>query len=200
MILGIAGGTGSGKTTIANKILDQLSNESVTLIHYDSYYKDQSHLNPTERAMVNFDHPEAIDNNLFLQHIGDLKAGKSIQKPVYDFKNHTRLPESILLKPTKVILVEGTLLFSDRNVRDIFDIRMFVDTDADIRFIRRLKRDISQRGRTSESVIDQYLSTVRVMHKEFVEPAIKYAHFIIPEGGHNLMAVDVIVTKIRALL
>jgi uridine kinase len=188
LIIGVAGGTGSGKTTVSQHIVDNIGADQVTLLHHDSYYKDQTYLSPRERATVNYDHPDSLDNALLYQHLQDLKAGRPVEVPCYDFKIDSRRPETIRVEPKPVIVVEGILIFSDENLRRIMNLKIFVDTDADIRFIRRLRRDVAERGRTVESVIDQYLNTVRLMHLEFVEPAKRYADLIIPEGGYEVPA------------
>lgn len=199
-VIGIAGGTGSGKTTVAEEILCCFPGESIVLIHQDSYYKDLSSLKPGEREEINFDHPDALDNDLLVKHIKNLKEGGTIQKPVYDFKTHTRRKETLAVKPGKVILLEGILVLGDQRLRDLMDIKLYVDTDPDIRFIRRLQRDLENRGRTLKSVIEQYSSTVRPMHFEFIEPTKRYADVIIPEGGYNSIAIDMVVSKIRSIM
>lgn len=200
IIVGVAGGTGSGKTTIVTEILKDLDPDNVLLIQHDSYYKDRSHLPSEERANVNYDHPDALETSLLAEHLKKLLDGEEVEIPIYDFVTHTRKPERQKVKPCKVIFVEGILILADRELRDLFDIKVFVDTDADIRFIRRLERDIAERGRTRESVVAQYKQTVRPMHLEFVEPSKRYADVIVPEGGHNLVAVDMIITKIRSVI
>jgi len=200
IIIGIGGGTGSGKTTVAKEVLKHFPQESVVIVHHDSYYVDRSPLAPEERERINYDHPDSFDNTLLIQHLSTLKSGKPIEKPVYDFETHTRLIETITVRPARIILLEGILVLAETDLREIMDIRLFVDTDADERFIRRLKRDIGQRGRNVDQVIEQYLATVRPMHLQFVEPSKRYADVIIPEGGLNLVAVDLIVTKVRDIL
>ena len=196
--MGVAGGTGSGKTTIVREILRGLVPDSVLVIQHDSYYKDRSHLPREERANVNYDHPDALESSLLVEHLTQLLAGQMADIPIYDFVSHTRKLERRQVWPCKVIVVEGILILADPELRDLFDIKVFVDTDADIRFIRRMERDIAERGRTRESVVAQYKHTVRPMHLEFVEPSKRYAHVIVPEGGHNVVAVDMIITKIRS--
>ncbi len=200
IIVGVAGGTGSGKTTIVREIFEGLNSENVVLIQHDSYYKDRSHLPTGERAKVNYDHPDALETSLLIEQLKQLLAGKPIQVPVYDFVTHTRKRECVQVEPRKVIMVEGILILADQGLRDLFDIKVFVDTDADIRFIRRMERDIVERGRTRESVVAQYIESVRPMHLEFVEPSKRYADVIVPEGGHNSVAVDMIITKIRSVI
>lgn len=200
LVIGIAGGTGSGKTTIANFILERVGPEKISFLPHDAYYKDLSHLSREERDQVNFDHPSSLETELLIKHIEDLKAGKQIGLPSYDFKTHTRNKETIPIDPQPIILIEGILIFVEPDLRKLFDVRIFVDTDADIRFIRRLQRDINERGRTTQSVIRQYLDTVRPMHLEFVEPSKRYASVIIPEGGFNTVALDMIVARIESML
>jgi uridine kinase len=200
VIIGIAGGSGSGKTTVANAILEAVGKEKIAYLPHDAYYKDLSDLPPMQRKQVNFDHPDSLDNNLLIEHIQSLKNHKPIELPVYDFTTDSRTDQTILIKPHRVIIVEGILIFADPKLRDLFDVRLFVDTDADIRFIRRLQRDITERGRTTENVINQYLKTVRPMHLEFVEPSKRYADVIIPEGGLNIVAMDMVIARIESLL
>lgn len=197
--IGVAGGTGSGKTTIALKILERVGFDRVAYVPHDAYYRDASHLPPTERARLNYDHPDALDNELLISHLRQLQAGKAVEIPVYDFVTHTRRPETRHVEPQPVILMEGILIFADKRLRDMMDVKIYVDTDADLRFIRRLKRDIEERGRKPESVINQYLTTVRPMHLEFVEPSKRYADVIIPEGGYNEVAIEMVVARLRAL-
>jgi uridine kinase len=200
MLIGIAGGTGSGKTTVAKAIRRELSEEEVVIISQDMYYLNNSHLPPEEREKINYDHPDAFDNDLLIRHLNDLKEGKRIQRPVYCFTTHLRLEETVPIKPTHVIILEGIMVLVNPEIRDLLDIKIFVDTDPDVRFIRRLSRDIKERGRSVQSVIDQYLRIVRLMHMEFVEPSKRFADVIVPEGGFNKVAVDLIVTKIRSIL
>lgn len=200
ILIGIAGGTGSGKTLIAEMVLKDLSGHSVMIIQQDSYYRNLSHLSFKERSQQNFDHPDAIDMPLLLSQMKDLLHGKSIDQPVYDFGRHLRSEKTERVDPQSIIILEGILILYDPELRKMMDIKVFVDTDPDIRFIRRLKRDLTFRGRTMESVIEQYTSTVRPMHLEFVEPTKRYADIIIPEGGYNEVAVDLLKTKIHALL
>lgn len=200
VIVGVAGGTGSGKTTIVREIFKGLDTEDVLLIQHDSYYRDRSHLRPDERADINYDHPDALETSLLVEHLEQLLAGQTVEMPIYDFVTHTRRAECRGVEPRKVIVVEGILILADPCLRELFDIRVFVDTDADIRFIRRMERDIAERGRTRDSVVAQYLQTVRPMHLEFVEPSKRYADVIVPEGGYNVVAVDMIITKIRSIV
>ncbi len=200
LVIGIAGGTGSGKTTVAQVILERVGAQHIALLPHDAYYKDLSQLPLAQRAQVNFDHPNSLDTELLIQHVQLLKQNQPIDLPVYDFKTHSRTAKTIRMESQPVILVEGILIFAEPALRNLFDVKIFVDTDADIRFIRRLERDIAERGRTSVSVIQQYLSTVRPMHLEFVEPSKRYADVIIPEGGLNVVAMDMVVARIKALL
>jgi len=200
VVIGVAGGTGSGKTTVARRILRSFPDQQVLMIEQDAYYKDQAHLPIEERVKTNYDHPLAFDNNLFIEQLNDLLRYQPINKPIYDYTIHTRKQETITLVPKDVIILEGILLLEDKRLRNLMDIKIFVDTDADVRIIRRLVRDIRDRGRTMESVIDQYLSVVRPMHLEFVEPTKRYADIIIPEGGKNKVAIDLLVTKIKTIL
>lgn len=200
VVIGVAGGTGSGKTTVAQAILKRAGTQQISLIQHDAYYKDLSDLPLAQRAMMNFDHPDALDNELLIAHLKELKAGRAIEMPVYDFTTHTRTEQTRRVEPHRIILVEGILIFADEVLRRLMDVKIYVDTDSDIRFIRRLQRDIAERGRTMESVIQQYLSTVRPMHQEFVEPSKRYADVIIPEGGLNEVAIELIAARIKALL
>ncbi len=200
IIIGIGGGTGSGKTTVAKAVCKHFPDESIVMLHHDSYYLDRGHLPVRERERINYDHPDSFDNDLLISHMTELRAGRPIEKPSYDFETHTRLPESITVRPARIVLLEGILVLAEERLRDLMDIRLYVDTDADERFIRRLKRDMVERGRTTDQVIEQYLSTVRPMHLQFVEPSKRYADVIIPEGGLNVVAVDLIVTKVRHFL
>jgi uridine kinase len=200
LVVGVAGGTGSGKTTVSQEILRRVGRNNIAYVQHDSYYRDQSHLPPAQRAHINYDHPDSLETDLLVQHIQLLRQGQAVQVPVYDFSTHTRRPETERLEPRQIILVEGILIFVEPALRDLFDIKIFVDTDPDIRFIRRLERDIAERGRTMESVVEQYLMTVRPMHMEFVEPSKRYADVIIPEGGFNVVALDMVVARIRQML
>jgi uridine kinase len=199
LIIGVAGGTGSGKTTIANAIIAAIDHPQMLLIQHDAYYKDASHLPLAERAKINFDHPDALETDLLVRHLRELSAGRPVEMPVYDFATHTRLKAGVPKLPAKVIIVEGILIFSDPALRDLMDLKIFVDTDDDLRFIRRLKRDIQERGRSLDSVVTQYLGTVRPMHIAFVEPSRTYADIIIPEG-HNPASTALVVNLIRQRL
>jgi uridine kinase len=198
--LGVAGGTGSGKTTVARKILERVGVDLVAFLPHDAYYKDASHLPPHQRAQLNFDHPDSLDNELLIQHLEELQSGRPVEIPTYDFKTHSRRAETVHVDPQPVILVEGILIFADKRLRELIDVKIFVDTDADIRLLRRLQRDIQDRGRSAEAVMEQYLRTVRPMHLEFVEPSKRYADVIIPEGGFNEIAIDMVATRLRALV
>jgi len=200
VIIGVAGGTASGKTTVSQAILDRVGRDRIVFIQHDSYYRDLSHLLLEERRVMNFDHPDSLENELLIRHLDELLVGHVIDVPVYDFRIHTRLPETRRVEPKPVILVEGILVFVDKALRDMMDVKIYVDTPADIRFIRRLERDINERGRSLRSVIDQYRSTVRPMHLEFVEPSKRYADVIVPQGGFNMVALDMIVAQVRRLL
>ena len=200
IVIGIAGGTGSGKTTVANVILNRVGKHRIAYIPHDAYYRDLSDLPYEQRAAINFDHPDSLESELMAKHVMKLKKWEPVDVPIYDFSIHTRTDKTIHVKPQPVILVEGILIFSEIKLRNVFDVKIFVDTDPDIRFIRRLERDIAERGRTTEMVINQYLSTVRPMHLEFVEPSKRYAHVIIPEGGLNEVAMDMIIARIESLL
>jgi len=200
IIIGVAGGTGSGKTTVSEAILDRVGRERITYIQHDSYYKDLGHFPLEERHRINFDHPDALDTNLLVEHLARLQASSPVEVPIYDFTTHTRRTETRRVEPRGVTLVEGILIFADKGLRELMDIKIFVDTDADIRFIRRLQRDITERGRTMESVVHQYLETVRPMHLEFVEPSKRYADIIIPEGGFNVTAIDMVVARVEAMV
>jgi uridine kinase len=200
VIIGVAGGSGSGKTTVVREIIRNIGKHQVEVIHHDSYYREVSHLSFEERTRINYDHPNSLETPLLVAHLHMLRAGESVQIPVYDFALHDRLPETIEAEPRKVIIVDGLLILWDAELRSMMDIKVFVDTDADLRFIRRLKRDIQERGRTAESVIEQYVDTVRPMHLEFVEPSKRYADVIIPDGGYNLVGVDMLITKIKSVL
>jgi uridine kinase len=195
--VGIAGGTGSGKTTVAHNLHDALPADRVTMIAHDSYYKDRSTLAPHERDKVNFDHPNALDNALLVTHLDELAAGRDVEVPRYDFRTHTRLRDGCPVHPAPVIIVEGILIFAEPRIRDRFDVKIYVETDVDIRIFRRLRRDLESRGRTFAQVDEQYHRTVRPMHLEFVEPSRRWADILIPEGGNNAIALDLVVTKLQ---
>jgi uridine kinase len=200
LIIGVAGGTGSGKTTVAERVKESIAHGDVVLLHHDSYYLDRSHLPLREREALNYDHPSAFENRLLLEHLRALRRGEAVEVPIYDFRTHTRSPKTERIESARIVLLEGILVLEDSQVREMMDIRLFIDTDADIRFIRRLRRDVEERGRTPESVIKQYLEVVRPMHLQFVESSKRHAHVVIPEGGYNRVAIDLIVTKIRDIL
>ena len=196
MIIGIAGGTGSGKTTLTQH-LRQRFGDDVTVLYHDNYYRKNSHLTYEERTKLNYDAPEAFENSLFAAHLQALKRGESIQCPVYDFTVYDRSDKTVTVRPTSVILVEGILVFADPALREMMDIKIFVDTDADVRILRRVLRDVKERGRSLESVVTQYLTTVKPMHERYVEPSKRYADIIVLDGGHNLVALDMITQRIR---
>ncbi len=200
LIIGICGGTGSGKTTIADRIISALSPDSVLVLQQDHYYKDFPNLPLERRARQNFDHPDSFDTPLLIEHVRQLKAGQAVDRPIYDFTRHARGSSTVRLNPSLAIILEGILIFENKALRELMDVKIFVDTDADLRFIRRLKRDIRERGRTVESVVEQYLASVRPMHMEFIEPSKRYADVIIPEGGHNEVGIDLVTQKIRSLV
>jgi len=200
LIIGVAGGTGSGKTTVSRVIRKRVGIKRIAYLQHDSYYKDLSHLSPAERDRVNFDHPDSLESSLLVGHLQQLLAGHTIQIPNYDFASHTRMSRTTQIQSKPVILVEGILIFVEPSLRNLFDMKIFVDTAADIRFIRRLSRDIKKRGRSRESVIKQWLSTVKPMHEKFVEPSKHWADIIIPRGGRNRVATDLVVTKIEQIL
>lgn len=200
LVIGIAGGSGSGKTTAADIILHKVGKQRIAYLQHDSYYRELTNLPLNQRREVNFDHPDSLESELMKEHILALKQWKAIEVPLYDFTTHSRTTESVHVEPRRVILVEGILIFAEPELRPLFDVKIFVDTDSDIRFIRRLRRDIEERGRTTEMVIKQYTTTVRPMHLEFVEPSKRYADVIIPEGGLNEVAMDMIIARIESLL
>ncbi len=199
LVIGIAGGTGSGKSTIVDKIRESI-NDDVVIICHDYYYKANRHLSLEERAKQNYDHPNALDTEMMIEDIKALKAGKSVEMPVYDFVNHTRSDKTIAISPKKIMIVEGILIFENLELVDELDIKIFVDTDADVRIIRRIMRDVKERGRSLESVVEQYLTTVKPMHEKFVEPSKRKADIIIPEGGHNQVALSMLIDKINVEL
>ncbi len=198
VVIGVAGGTGSGKTRVVREMVQRLG-PGIAVVQHDAYYRDRSGMSPAERGRVNYDHPDALETPLLVEHVKELLEGRAIGVPVYDFATHTRTPEVVVVEPRKVVIVEGILVLAEPELRELMSIRVFVDTDADIRMIRRLRRDMRDRGRTMQSVVDQYLETVRPMHLEFVEPSKRHAHVIIPEGGENFVAVDMLVARIQAL-
>lgn len=198
-VIGVAGGSGSGKTTVVRRIVDSLGTEQVTVLDHDRYYRDRNDLRFEERAALNYDHPEGLETDLMVRHLHDLRAGKTVDVPSYDFSLHARRATTEAVSPRRVIIVEGILVFVDQALRALMDIKVFVDTDADTRFIRRLRRDVAERGRTMDSVIDQYQTTVKPMHLEFVEPSKRYADIIVPQGGHNTVAVELLLTLIRSV-
>jgi uridine kinase len=200
LVIAIAGGSGSGKTTVANAILEKVGKDRIVYIPHDAYYRDLSALSEDERSRVNFDHPDSLESELLIRHIEELKKWHSIQLPIYDFTEHIRTKQTRTISSQLIIMVEGILIFAEPKLRELFDVKIFVDTDSDIRFIRRLERDIAERGRTMPSVIRQYLETVRPMHMDFVEPSKRYADIIIPEGGQNQVALDMVISRIEALL
>lgn len=200
LVIGIAGGTGSGKTTVASVILKRVGAEHIAFLPHDAYYRDLKNLSLAERARINYDHPDSLETDLLVNHINQLKRWEPAELPVYDFTTHSRTSRTVHIEARQVVLVEGILIFYEQALRELFDIKIYVDTDADIRFIRRLQRDIIERGRTTESVINQYLNTVRPMHLEFVEPSKRYADVIIPEGGLNTVAMDMVTARLEALL
>jgi uridine kinase len=199
-VIGIAGGTGSGKTTIAQSIAASLPDGTVTIIDHDAYYRDRSDLTPAQRAELNYDHPDSLETELLVRHLVSLRSGESAELPIYDFKTHARLARTRRIEPSPFIIVEGILVFVEQALRDQMDVKIFVDTDADIRVFRRIRRDIEQRGRTFQSVRDQYYRTVRPMHLQFVEPSKRWADLIIPEGGNNHVALDLITAKLKNAL
>ncbi|MFC7364767.1 MULTISPECIES: uridine kinase [Bhargavaea] len=200
LIIGIAGGSGSGKTSVTRAIYDVVKEHSVVVIEHDYYYKDQSDLAFEERLKTNYDHPLAFDTDLLIEHIKELLVGRPVNRPVYDYALHTRSDKTVEIEPKDVIIIEGILVLDDARLRELMDIKLFVDTDADLRIIRRIQRDIEERGRSISSVIGQYLSVVRPMHNQFIEPTKRYADLIIPEGGENKVAIDLMVTKIKTIL
>ena len=200
LVIGICGGTGSGKTTLTERIVSALPAGTALVLEQDHYYKDLVHVPLADRHKQNFDHPDAVDGPLLVGHIRQLRAGQAVDRPVYDFSKHCRTGETLHVEPRPALIVEGILIFENPALRQLMDIKIFVDTDADIRFIRRMKRDIRERGRTVESVVQQYLETVRPMHMEFIEPSKRHADVIIPEGGSNEVGIDLVIQKIRSLL
>lgn len=200
VIIAVAGGSASGKTTVVEEVISKLKKEFVVVIMHDDYYKEHNHLSLEERKTVNYDHPDSIDNELFLKHVNKLLKGEEINKPIYDFNAYSRLEKTEKITPKKVIILEGILVLTDKRIRELADIKLYVDLDSDMRFIRRMERDIKERGRTVESVVDQYLKTVKPMHHQFVEPTKRYADVIIPNDHKHDVAVDIIVSKINTIL
>jgi uridine kinase len=200
IVIGIAGGTGSGKTTVAEVILQRVGADRIAFLPHDAYYRDLEDLPRAQRDLINFDHPDSLETELLVRHLQALRRWEAVEVPIYDFTRHTRTPDTRHVQPQPVILTEGILVFAEAELRKLFDVKIFVDTDADIRFIRRLQRDIEERGRTAASVIHQYHTTVRPMHLEFVEPSKRYADVIIPEGGLNTVAMDMVVARLQSLL
>lgn len=192
VVIGVAGGTGSGKTTVARTLLDRIGRTAITFLQHDAYYRDLGHLPLEEREKVNFDHPDSLETGLLVEHLGRLREGEAVEVPVYDFTRHTRSGETVTAEPNPVIMVEGILVLAEKELRETMDVKVYVDTAADLRFIRRLRRDIQERGRTLDSVIDQYRNYVRPMHLEFVEPSKRHADVIVPEGGFNAVALDLL--------
>ena len=199
IVIGVAGGSGSGKTTVVRKIVDALGDARVTVLEHDRYYRDRNDLRLEERAALNYDHPDSLETDLMVSHVRALRAGRSVEVPVYDFARHARVPTTASVAARNAIIVEGILIYTDADLRALMDVKVFVDTDDDTRFIRRLQRDIAERGRTVQSVIEQYLGTVKPMHLEFVEPSKRYADIIVPLGGDNTVAIDMLLTLIRSL-
>lgn len=200
LIIGLAGGTGSGKTTVANRILEKLDSQRVVVLQHDSYYKDLSKHGGKAPDQINFDHPDSLETELLIQHLQALLTGKSYEEPMYNFATYRRMPETRHIEPRDIVIIDGVLIFVDKKLRDLMDIKIFVDADADERLVRRIRRDILERGRSVESVMNQYLSTVKPMHLEFVEPSKHWADIIIPRGADNFVAIDMVVTKIKAML
>ena len=200
VIIGVAGGSGSGKTTVAQRVQEAFPGRTVEIIHHDSYYHDNSRLSLEERAKINYDHPQAFDTDLLVEHLAALRRGEAVEVPRYDYATHSRRRETERLEPADIVFVEGILVLECKALRQLMDIRLYVDVDADERVLRRLIRDTRERGRTVESVVEQYLTVVRPMHLQFVLPSKRYAHLIIPEGGHNKVAIDLIATKIRNII
>lgn len=199
LVIGVAGGSGSGKTTVVRRIVDSLGDSEVTVLEHDRYYRDRNDLRLEERAALNYDHPDSLETDLLVAHIHALRQGHTVEVPVYDFARHARQPSTETVEPRRAIIIEGILIYTDAALRKLMDVKVFVDTDDDTRFIRRLQRDISERGRTVQSVIEQYLGTVKPMHLEFVEPSKRYADIIVPRGGHNAVATEMLLTLIRSL-
>ena len=200
LVIGIAGASGSGKTTLASAILDAIGHHKISFLPHDAYYRDQAELSFEERLKINYDHPDSLESDLLIKHILALKSGKAVKRPVYDYKQHTRSAEVVAIEPCQIIMVEGILIFWEAKLRKMFDMKVFVETDSDICFIRRLTRDIEERGRTVKSVVNQYLTTVRPSYIDFVEPSKRFADVIIPEGGKNTVALDMVIARLQGLL
>ncbi len=200
VLIGVAGGSGSGKTTVVRRIVEAIGPADAAVLHHDSYYRDASHLPFEERATINYDHPESLETALLIEHLRSLMDGESVEVPIYDFARHVRRPETQHLDPRPVLILDGILILWDRRLRDLMDVKLFVDADADVRLGRRLRRDMEERARSAESVLTQYMKTVRPMHLEFVEPSKRYADVIIPRGGHNRVGVDVVIATVKARL
>jgi uridine kinase len=200
ILIGVAGGSGSGKTTVVRRIVDAIGPADVAVLHHDSYYRDAAHLPPGERAAINYDHPDAMETDLLIQHLARLLAGRPVEVPIYDFARHVRRAETAHLEPRPVIILDGILILWDARLRDLMSVKVFVDADADVRLGRRLRRDMEERGRSADSVLTQYMGSVRPMHLEFVEPSKRYADVIIPRGGHNRIGVDLVVATVRGVL
>lgn len=198
-VIGVAGGSGSGKTTVVRRIVESIGDDQVIVLEHDRYYRDRNDLRLEERAALNYDHPDSLETDLLVKHVEALRAGETVHVPVYDFARHARQPETRAVPPRRAIIVEGILIYTDAALRRLMDVKVFVDTDDDTRFIRRLQRDLAERGRTVSSVIEQYLGTVKPMHLEFVEPSKRYADIILPQGGHNAVAIEMLLTLIRSL-
>lgn len=199
-VIGVAGGSGSGKTTVSTKIQEVVGKEHIAYLQHDNYYRDQEHLTFDERAKSNYDHPDSLETSLMVEQLRCLRSGNAVEMPLYNFTTHRRMTETRRIAPSHIVLVEGILIFTEPDLRELMDMRIFVDTDADIRFIRRVRRDMNERGRSLDSIISQYVSTVRPMHLEFVEPSKRYADIIVPAGGHNRVAMEMIVSRIHAIL
>ena len=198
ILIGVAGGSGSGKTTVVRRIVDAIGPDDVMVLHHDSYYRDGSHLPPDERAAINYDHPDSLETELLIDHLRALLEGRAVRVPVYDFASHTRLDATRRVEPRPVVILDGILILWDRRLRELMDVKLFVDADADVRLERRLRRDMDERGRSPDSVLSQYMATVRPMHLEFVEPSKRYADVILPGGGHNQVGVDLLVATVRS--
>ena len=200
MIIGVAGGSGSGKTTVVRRIVESLGSDQVTVLDNDRYYRERSDLRLEARAALNYDHPDSLETDLLVTHVQTLRRGEAVDAPVYDFARHARTPDTSRIEPRRALIIEGILIFADASLRALMDVKVFVDADDDTRFIRRLQRDVAERGRTVQSVIDQYLGSVKPMHLEFVEPSKRYADIIVPQGGHNDVAIDMLLTLARGLV